>query len=61
MARKALGPSGGYAVEEAGVTVFVTHGSTAGTARPAGAGLVIWIGTVTPSNAAVNDLYINIS
>ena len=36
----------------------VNHGSTAGTARPAGAAAVYWIGTVEPTNALDNDLWI---
>ena len=35
----------------------VNHGSTAGTARPAGAAAVYWIGTVEPTNALDNDLW----
>ncbi len=30
---------------------YVFHGSTAGTARPTGAGVVVWVGTVAPTNA----------
>ena len=36
----------------------VNHGSAAGTARPAGAAAVYWIGTVEPTNALDNDLWI---
>ncbi|WP_022795784.1 hypothetical protein [Bavariicoccus seileri] len=36
----------------------VNHGSTASTARPAGAVAVYWIGTVEPTNATDNDLWI---
>jgi hypothetical protein len=36
----------------------VNHGSTAGTARPAGAPAVYWIGTVEPTNALDGDLWI---
>jgi hypothetical protein len=36
----------------------VSHGTTADTARPAGAAAVYWIGTVEPTNAANNDLWI---
>jgi hypothetical protein len=36
----------------------VSHGATADTARPAGAAAVYWIGTVEPTNAANNDLWI---
>lgn len=48
-------------VLEAGGTYVtgVVHGSTAGTARPAGAAVVHWIGSVEPSNAQNNDLWTN--
>jgi len=36
----------------------VSHGTTANTARPAGAAAVYWIGTVEPTNAVNNDLWI---
>lgn len=36
----------------------VNHGATASTARPAGAAAVYWIGTVEPTNATDNDLWI---
>jgi hypothetical protein len=36
----------------------VSHGSTADTARPAGAVAVYWIGTVEPTNAVDGDLWI---
>lgn len=35
--------------------VVVNHGSTAGTARPAGATFVQWVGSVTPTNAVDGD------
>lgn len=35
----------------------VKHGATAGTARPAGAVMVRWIGTVSPSNALTDDIW----
>lgn len=38
---------------------FVIHGSTASTARPSGAGQVLWTGSVAPTNAATNDLWID--
>jgi hypothetical protein len=37
----------------------VEHGATAATARPTGAVGVFWRGTVTPTNIAVGDRYIN--
>lgn len=39
--------------------VVVDHGSNASTARPAGAILVIWRGTVVPTNAIANDIRID--
>lgn len=41
--------------------VFVSHGATAGTARPAGAGLVIWYGSVEPTNSAAHDIWLDSS
>lgn len=37
----------------------VVHGSTAGTARPAVIGPVMWIGTVAPTNKLANDPWLN--
>ena len=37
----------------------VEHGATASTARPVGATVVHWRGTVYPSNATTGDLYLN--
>jgi hypothetical protein len=37
----------------------VVHGSDDSVARPAGAVLVIWVGTVEPVNGATGDLYID--
>jgi hypothetical protein len=34
---------------------IVDHGATAGTARPTGASLVLWVGTVAPTNAVTGD------
>lgn len=36
---------------------FALHGTVAGTPRPAGISLVIWVGTVVPTNAEAGDLY----
>jgi hypothetical protein len=44
----------------AGYGVFVTvikHGTTAGTVRPAGTSNARWIGSVSPSNAATDDIW----
>lgn len=41
-----------------GVTAVV-HGATAGTARPTGAACVIWIGSVSPTNATSADIYLD--
>lgn len=37
--------------------VVVIHGATAGTARPAGAVYVEWVGSVAPTNATENDIW----
>lgn len=37
----------------------VQHGSTAGTARPSTSLSVMWVGTVTPTNAVNGDTYLN--
>ena len=42
----------------AGLT-YVEHGATAGTARPSGYGLVVWYGTVEPTNAIDNDFWVD--
>jgi len=39
----------------------VVHGATASAARPTGATYVEWIGSVTPTNMATNDTFINTS
>jgi hypothetical protein len=38
---------------------FVNHGSTAGTSRPATYGTVTWIGSVAPTNAVNDDVWLN--
>ena len=48
--------SAGTGANDMGVVV---HGSTAGTARPGGYGVVFWIGTVEPTNATANDPWLN--
>jgi len=40
-----------------GVT-FINHGATAGTARPVGWGMVIWYGSVQPTNMVAPDICI---
>lgn len=37
----------------------VVHGATAGTARPTGYAQITWIGSVEPTNAATNDIWVN--
>ena len=39
------------------VAGVVIHGATAGTARPTGFAMVIWIGSVEPTNAENNDIW----
>lgn len=41
------------------VMVTVNHGATAGTARPIGAVTVMWVGSVTPTNALDGDLWVD--
>lgn len=38
---------------------YVVHGAVAGTARPTGFGVVMWIGTVQPTNSIDGDIWIN--
>ena len=45
-------------VDTAALAYFVDHGAVAGTARPAGAGMVIWSGSVQPTNAIAPDIVI---
>jgi hypothetical protein len=52
----AVGPTG-----PAGTNATVTHGSVASTARPTASGAVVWIGSVTPTNATDGDLWVDIS
>ncbi len=42
-----------------GLTGVVIHGATAGTARPTGYTNISWIGSVEPTNAINNDVWIN--
>lgn len=47
------------ATAEAGAK-YVFHGATAGTSRPSFAGVVIWVGTVAPTNAVTStDFWID--
>lgn len=41
--------------------VVVEHGATAGTARPSGATVVLWVGSVEPTNAIAGDQWDNAS
>lgn len=47
-------PGGGVSVP-----TTVVHGSTASTARPASSIPITWIGTVAPTNATSNDLWVD--
>lgn len=38
---------------------FVNHGTTASTARPTGYDSVTWVGSVAPTNAANDDIWLN--
>lgn len=42
-----------------GAVGYVKHGATAGTARPSGYAVVLWEGSVTPTNASNDDLWID--
>jgi hypothetical protein len=53
-----LGNVDNVSVTGAGMGVVV-HGSTAGTARPSGFAVITWIGTVSPTNATNNDIWID--
>lgn len=37
---------------------FVNHGATAGTARPAGFAMIVWYGSVQPTNIVAPDICI---
>lgn len=39
-------------------TIVVNHGTNSSMARPSGASVVYWIGTVVPTNATNNDLWV---
>lgn len=43
---------------QAGAVGCAVHGSNASFARPTGFGIVIWVGSVTPTNLGTNDIYI---
>ena len=45
----------------ADILVVVNHGATAGTARPADADIAFWIGSVEPTNANNNDVWVDTS
>jgi hypothetical protein len=59
----ALGDDANYAATVAAALAArlttVSHGSTAGTARPASALPVLWIGTVAPTSATARDLWLD--
>lgn len=42
--------------------IYVFHGATAGTSRPSFGGTVVWVGTVSPTNADTSkDFWIDTS
>ena len=49
------------AADVASHVVRVVHGATAGTARPAGATYVEWVGSVEPTNAQNDDTWVDTS
>lgn len=57
-ALRALGSSAGQAAPGASAVGRVAHGATAGTARPAGYALIVWVGSVEPTNRASGDLWV---
>jgi hypothetical protein len=46
------------AILYSGSAGVVIHSATAGTARPTGYATIIWIGSVEPTNAENNDIWI---
>lgn len=38
---------------------YVNHGATAGTTRPTGYAAICWLGSVEPTNAVNNDIWID--
>jgi hypothetical protein len=51
------GEVAGGSIDTSGLVQVVEHGSTAGTARPEGALVVYWVGSVQPTNATNSDLW----
>lgn len=47
--------------DESDVSATVIHGSTAGTSRPSGFASVMWIGSVEPTNAENDDIWVDTS
>lgn len=58
MPRKFLNGIDQDSLSTSGAIIVVNHGSTAGTARPDVDGIVEWIGSVEPTNAINNDIWI---
>lgn len=58
-----INPSGDQSTVKARLDGFVmhtvVHGAVASTARPIGPAVVSWIGSVEPTNAINNDIWIN--
>lgn len=44
-----------------GTIGYVNHGSTAGTSRPSGYGVIFWYGSVEPTNATDGDVWVDVS
>lgn len=55
----ATGPQGPTGVIPSGSMGAIYHGATAGTSRITGFDIITWIGSVEPSNAVNNDIWIN--
>jgi len=46
-------------VSTSGGVIYVYHSGVAGTSRPGVSGIVLWIGSVEPTNSINNDLWVN--
>ena len=53
-----LDAAGVSAAPSANAVGHVTHGGTAGTSRPTGYAVVIWVGSVDPTNKRTGDLWV---
>ena len=51
----------GMTIQGSPIPAVVVHGATAGTARPSTAAVpvVLWVGSVSPTNAVDGDIWLN--